>query len=263
MGNVLRFKGSFTRAGFERVKSTYTVREISRQFGLSERHIRRWTREGLIPTAPGAEQGELRYDFRAMTGFRRVRELRSRGLSIRQVEAELRGQLNLFPAQEGELISLPLRRSPFEQALQLHENGDPKAAEAYEQAIRENDFVADAYCNLGILEFESGDRTAAFDRFTRALAHEPRHFESHFNLANLYFECGDLRLALLHYEIAAEIEPAFPDLYFNLGLLHAMNQDLEAALTALRKARALLPAAECARVDDLLTSVERASRVRP
>jgi tetratricopeptide (TPR) repeat protein len=262
MGNILKFSGEVTRSGFERVKSRYTVREISRQFGLSERYVRKWTREGLVPIAPDADREDPRYDFRALTGFRRVRELRSQGLTIRQVEAELRGQMNLFPPPSGELIQLPIKRSPFEEALRLHDSGDPRAAESYREAIRQNDYVADAYCNLGILEFETGNQAAAFDKFTKALAQDPRHFESHFNLANLYFECGDTRLALLHYQVAAEIEPAFPDLYFNLGILFAMSQDLDAALTALRRARELLPADESSRVDDLLASVEKASQIR-
>jgi DNA-binding transcriptional MerR regulator len=210
MDNVVRFPGAEVR-GFQRVKSTYTVREISHQFGLSEHHIRRWAKDGLIAAVP--DSGELRYDFRALGQFRRIRELRGQGLSIKQIEAELRGQLNLFPEPEGQLIRLPRRLSPFEEALLLHEHADKRASEAYRKAIQEGDSVADAYCNLGILEFEAGNLPAAFDRFTRALKADPRHFESHYNLASLYFDGDDLRLARLHYEFAAEIEPNFADIF--------------------------------------------------
>jgi tetratricopeptide (TPR) repeat protein len=258
MGNVIRFAEARARSGLERVKATYSAGEIARQFGLSTRHIRRWTQEGLIHTVPGTPEDQVAYDYRALTQFRRVRELRNRGLSIKQIEAELRGQLNLFPAPEGELIRLPRKLTSFEEALLLHERADPKASELYLKAIGEEDCVADAFCNLGILEFESGNVSGSFDRFTSALAHDPRHFESHFNLAYLYFEAGDLRLAQLHYEMAARIEPNHPDVYFNLGLVHAAGNHLNAALDALRKARELAPEEEREKVEALLSSVEKA-----
>jgi len=110
MSKVIQFPSDSTRRpSLQRVKSTYTVREISEQFGLSETYIRRWTREGFIEAAR-AETGELRYDFRALKQFRRVRELRAQGLSPKQIDAELRGQLNLFPGPEGRLIRLPIRQ---------------------------------------------------------------------------------------------------------------------------------------------------------
>ena len=252
MGDIVQFK-----YGFQRVQSTYTVRELSQQFGLSEYHIRRWTREGLIQTAAAAAEGELRYDFRALGVFRRIRELRHQGRSIRQIEAELRGQLNLFPDREGQLIRLPLNLSPFEEALALHERGDARALQAYERAISEGDCIPDAYCNMGILEFEANRTPAAFDRFTCALKHDPRHFESHFNLANLYFENGELRLARLHYELVAEIEPNFPNLYFNLGLVHAVNGDIEAAIGALNKAKEIDPDEDHGKVDEFLATLQR------
>jgi tetratricopeptide (TPR) repeat protein len=258
MGEIIQFPaGASAKCGFQRVQSTYTVREISRQFGLSEYHIRRWTREGLIVTAPSSNAGDLRYDFRALNLFRRVRELRHQGLSIRHIEAELRGQLNLFPEPEGRLIRLPLKLSPFEEALLLHEQGDARAEEAYRRAIAEGDSVSDAYCNLGIMEFESGRMAVAFDRFTSALKHDPRHFESHFNLANFYFENGELRLARLHYEVVAEIEPHFPNLYFNLGLVHAVDGNIEGAIAALNKAKEMAPDEDHSKVDEFLATLMR------
>ncbi len=263
MTNVVQFPlGAARGAGFERIKPVYTVREIGRRFGLSERVIRRWTREGLVRTAPWAKAGEFRYDFQALTQFRRVRELRNNGLSLRQIEAELRGQLNLFPEGPGRLIPMPSRLSPFEQALLLHERGDPGAADGYRRAIEKGECICDAYCNLGILEFEKGRLPKAFDCFTRALRHDPRHFESHVNLAHFYFECGDLRLSRLHYELAAEIEPGFPDLYFNLGVVHAVKGEFEQAVDVLKKARELLAGEDSARIEELLESIAKVMRAR-
>src|SRR5438045_7340085 len=86
------------KADYQRVKSTYSIREIKQMFGLSERTIRRWTEAGIIYGAPVGDSGEVTYDFQALTVFRRVREMRTQGLAIKQIEAELQGQLSLFRA---------------------------------------------------------------------------------------------------------------------------------------------------------------------
>src|SRR6185503_16109224 len=193
------------KADYQRVKASYSVREIKQLFGLSERTIRRWTDQGIIQATASAT--EPRYDFQALTQFRRVRELRAQGQSIRQIEAELQGQLHLFRGAERGRLSRLL--TPFEEALLLHEQGDAKAAESYQEAINDGDNVAEAYCNLGIINLDLGQLGKALDNFTLALKHEPRHVEAHYNLGNLYYDAGELSLAKLHYEAAAQIESGF------------------------------------------------------
>ena len=260
MSVIVPFSRTSQSKGLQRIQATYTVRDISRQFGLSENSIRRWTREGVIPTAPEAQAGELLYDFQALTVFRRIRELRNRGLTMRQVESELHGQLNLFPESGGRLIRLPVRRTPLEEALFLHEQGDEKAVEMYRQAILEGECVSDAYCNLGILEFENNAIIKAFDNFTNALKHDSRHFESHFNLAHLYFEAGDYRLAHLHYEISALLEPNSASVHFNLGLVYAVSNDLNAAIASLNKAKEHATDEELTQIEELLSCLAKATR---
>src|SRR3977135_2975090 len=84
------------KADYQRVKSSYTVREITQLFGLSERTIRRWTEQGIIQSSSAPEDQDLTYGFQALPQFRRVRDMRSQGQTIRQIEAELQGQLSLF-----------------------------------------------------------------------------------------------------------------------------------------------------------------------
>ncbi len=258
MSVLVQFPEAAQSKGLQRIQATYTVREISRQFGLSENAIRRWTREGVIQAVSPTPDGELRYDFQALTQFRRARELRSRGLTLRQIEAELHGQLNLFPEKGGRLIQLPARLTPFEEALILHERGDKRAIDMYRKAIHGGECIADSYCNLGILEYEANNIAKAFDHFTNALKYDPRHFESHFNLAHLYFEAGDFRLARLHYEISGVIEPGNASVHFNLGLIHAMNGDLIAAITSLNSAKEYATEEELTQIEELLASLRNA-----
>jgi tetratricopeptide (TPR) repeat protein len=226
------------KADYQRVKSNYSIREIKQLFGLSERTIRRWTEQGIIQATSAPESKDYIFDFHALTQFRRVRELKSQGQSIRQIEAELQGQLNLFRPDVARLARL---LTPFEEALLLHEQGDPKAADCYVEAIGEGDNVAEAYCNLAIISLEAGNVAKALDNFTLSLKSDPRHVEAHYNLGNLYYDAGELPLARLHYEAATQIEPGFSLVYFNLALVYHKLSEGAAAATALEKYMHLEP----------------------
>lgn len=256
MARILPFPAE-ARRGFQRVQSAYTLRQISRQFGIPIKYIQRWLEDGLLVAVKGAGDGELVFDIRSLARFRNIRERKAGGASIKEIDAELRGQLTLFGPPTGELLRLPERQSTFEYALMLFDRGAPEAEERFESALAQGDHPADCHCNLGILLFERGDVTGALDEFTLALAADPRHVESHFDLANLYFETGDLKLARLHYEAALHIEPEFADAWFNLGLLLAQMGDLSAASTALRKYSVL---AEDTTVLELVSRIEEAAQ---
>src|SRR5216683_436368 len=218
------------KADYQRVKSSYSVREIKQLFGLGERTVRRWTEAGIIQATPGTEGGDFTYDFQALTLFRRVREMRAQGLTIKQIEAELQGQLSLFRPAGGQIARL---LTPFEEALVLHEHGDMKAVEFYAEAINEGDNV------------------------TQSLKHDPRHVEAHYNLANLYYDAGDFPLARLHYEAAAQIEPNFSLVYYNLALVYHRLTNVAAATQALHKYKELEPSdEEIELVDQLLNAME-------
>lgn len=244
------------KADYQRVKSSYSVREIKQMFGLSERTVRRWTEVGIIYGTPIGETGDFTYDFQALTLFRRVREMRTQGLTIKQIEAELQGQMSLFRPEGGQL-QLSRLLTPFEEALVLHEQGDTGSVEFYVQAISEGDNVAEAYCNLGIIELDSGDTIGALENFTQSLKNDPRHVEAHYNLANLYYDAGDFPLARLHYEAAIQIEPNFSLVYYNLALVYHRLNNVEGARQALNKYRDLEPGdEEIELVDQLLKAMD-------
>lgn len=162
-------------------------------------------------------------------------------------------QLNLFSA--GKVISLHAL-SPFEEALLLDERGEVHdAIRAYRRAIDAGDHLADAYCNLGILESQAGHHARAIDCFTKGLKENPRHHEAHYNLANLYAEVSNYPLAKVHYEIAIEIDPTFPNSYFNLGLTLAVLRDFRAAIANLIRYKELTPGEDHRQTDDLIASL--------
>jgi len=194
-------------------------------------------------------------------GFERVKVKKGR-----KKDPEKHGQMNMFsPASEqhpARIVSLSSRFSPFEEALLLDERGEKNAAESYKKAISNGDSVADAYCNLGILESKAGETEKAFDCFTKSLKEDPRHLESHYNLANLYFDMDNLRLAQQHYEIATQIDPKFPNIYFNLGLVLAISENLQEAVDVLGKYQKLVPEEEGCKADELLASLKSSLAVQ-
>jgi len=244
------------KADYQRVKSSYSVREIKQLFGLSERTVRRWTEAGIIFGTPAGDSGDFTYDFQALTLFRRVREMRAQGLTIKQIESELQGQMSLFRPEGGQ-VQVARLLTPFEEALLLHERGDTKASEFYVEAINAGDNVAEAYCNLGIIELDRGNTIGALENFTQSLKNDPRHVEAHYNLANLYYDAGDFPLARLHYEAATQIEPNFSLVYYNLALVYHRLNNVPAATQSLNRYKELEPSdEEIELVDQLLKAME-------
>lgn len=182
-------------------------------------------------------------------GFKPVRK--------KKEETPTKGQLNLFAG--GKIVKLS-NLTPFEEALMLDESGDPRAKALYQKAIEVKESLADAYCNLGILESQDKNYTKAIDCFTLCLKEEPRHFEAHYNLANLYAELGNYPLAKVHYQISIEVEPAFPNSYFNLGLTLAMNKEIEEAIQALVNYRRLAHPDDRGPAEELINSLTRTFR---
>jgi tetratricopeptide (TPR) repeat protein len=182
-------------------------------------------------------------------GYKRVRKRRA---------VENPDQLDLFPSGKAQILSFNSGLSCFERALLRDESGDVQAAaELYATAIAEEDCVADAYCNLGILETQKGNIVKAFDCFTSSLKHSPRHSEAHYNLANLYFEVNDFRLAQLHYEMTTEVEPEFANAHFNLALVQAINNDLAASAKSLATYRSLVTEEESRIAGELLEDLKK------
>ena len=182
-------------------------------------------------------------------GYSRVRK--------RSGRADDPNQLDLFLPPPARIANFSSAMSVFEQALLCDERGEAQAAELYARAIENQECVADAFCNLGIIESKKGNTAKAFDCFTTALKHDPRHAEAHYNLANLYFEVNDFRLAHLHYEMAAEVDPTFANVYFNLALVQSLNHELAAAIATLTKYQGLVPADEARHADELLRSLRQ------
>lgn len=182
-----------------------------------------------------------------------------RAKAKKRPKPERHGQLNLFDqpeSREARILQLKTNLNTFEEALMMDKQGDPKAADLYLKAIESGDFAADAWCNLGIMEFENEQKSKAINCFTNALKQDPRHFESHYNLANVYLEVENLELAKMHYEVAAEIEPDSPNVYYNLGVVYAMHKEFEMAVKSIERFIELTPGEGSSEAREFLLSLK-------
>ncbi len=130
---------------------------------------------------------------------------------------------------------LPTESSAFERALRLHDQDDLRARTWYKLAIESGDCVADAWCNLGILESGEGWKSKAIQCFRKAILVEPRHFEAHFHLGNLFFDSGNFSEARIHYRIAEDISADHPPLMHQQAMIMLMERQYGEAINLLKR----------------------------
>lgn len=260
MAKILPFSSKTTpRRPLRPVELEYSVRDVVRQFGIPEYQVRRLAKEGRIPVTENA-RGELRFEFRALSAFRRIRELRHKGLPLREIEQEFEGQQDLFKGG-GVLLEFAQPGGIFEDALLHFSRRLPGAEAKLRRAVSEGDAADDALCNLGILAYESGDGQGAARLFQDALKKNPHHVEAHYNLGVLFQSVGRDDAARKHYESALEEEPLFADALFNLGLILAEAQELEAAYNCFSTYKEVSgPSEDEEVVSDLLSVLDNAIR---
>jgi len=147
----------------------------------------------------------------------------------------------------------------FERGCELDADSDKwaEAIEAYEKALELEEDYADAYCNLGAVRYNQGQRAAARRAFEACLAREADHVEANFNLANVLEEVGDDGGALKHYRRALASDPLYPDLHINLALLYEKIGRTRGACDHWRRVLQLDPKGSWAEVARL--RIERAS----
>ena len=173
----------------------------------------------------------------------------------KKVDLEEYGQLNLFDPQptEAKILRINQFLTPFEEALIADEQGRTEAAkELYQKAVLAKDCVADAYCNLGIIQSNEGNWVSAINSFSKSLTFDPRHHEAHYNLANIYGDQEDFKLAIMHYRMTIEICPEFYNAYYNLALIYAVKKEYKEAISLLNKFKEYAPEEEIINADQLM-----------
>lgn len=124
--------------------------------------------------------------------------------------------------------------------LALKRNYD-EAAHNYREALKLDSCFADAWNNLGTLQFEQHKYEKALESYNQAILCNPQFMDTYFNRSNVLYELNNLELALKDLQ---KIQQKFPDtsiVYFSRGLIYTKLQQYDSAKRAFRKAKSLNP----------------------
>jgi sugar lactone lactonase YvrE/tetratricopeptide (TPR) repeat protein len=111
----------------------------------------------------------------------------------------------------------------------------------YEGEIKKGGKDVDAQLQLGIVEYEFGNREAAVTEFNKVLALDPSNAAAVNNLGNIAFLEGDNAEAEKRYVQAAKLEPEDPNIWLNILKTAIRLKKADAARDAGQKAVALAP----------------------
>ena len=92
-----------------------------------------------------------------------------------------------------------------------------EALDHINDALRQDDQLAQAYFLKGFVFKEIGDTALAKSSFQTATEVDPDHFEAYMELGSLYASQNDL-LALDYFETALQINPNSAEAYYNKGM---------------------------------------------
>jgi len=258
------------------MEETFTVKDISRLFGLSESRIRYWSQTGFI--GPSIRRGNRRfYNFSDLIGIKVARDLLESGMSLQRVRKNLTSLRSLLPD-----VDRPLSR------LRVQSDGE-------RMWVHSEDASFDVTSGQMMLELSTGDlqddvvrildlarpprhripatvseetpdsephphRTAyrwflsglsshedrgtldeAMDAYRRALELDPSLAAAHTNLGIACFDKGDLDQARTHFERALSLDPDQPEARYNLANLYEQESQLELAIAEFRRVVASRP----------------------
>ncbi len=271
----------------------YSVRDVSRIFGLNESRIRYWAQTGIVN--PSEERnGRRYYTFQDLIGIKTAVELLESGLSLQKVRKNLNGLRKLLPKVDKPLSRLRIR-SDGERIMVVSED---KVFEAETRQVlldfrtgRFRDQVA-MLLDLGRpvknrtralseteaeqprqsayrwfvegLRLDQKDDTLeqAADAYRRALDLDPGLAAAHTNLGNIYFRLGRKADATAHYERALALDPDQPEARYNLANIHEQAGRLELAIAEYRRVVAACPEFPDAHFNLALTLEQVGSRLQ-
>lgn len=128
----------------------------------------------------------------------------------------------------------------FQQAVALEEQSPAEAVDRYTEALAHNPRHADAHVNLGRLLHTRGRLREAEAHYVASLVVRPDDATATFNLAVVLEDLGRVDEAIARYTEALRLDPGCVDAYFNLSRLYEKKGEKVAALRHLKDYRRLV-----------------------
>ena len=137
----------------------------------------------------------------------------------------------------------------LEQGKQLYrEDQDTKAVETFQQAIKIDPDLAEAYFRLalsyealGKQEESEAQYKKAVDAYKKHLDNSPDDAEAHYNLGQTYANLGNFSEAIREYRQATKLKTDDPDIYYDLGVAHTKLAQYDQAAAAFSKSLEIDP----------------------
>ncbi len=127
----------------------------------------------------------------------------------------------------------------FQQAIALEEQSPGEAVEKYTEALAQNPRHADAHVNLGRLLHSRGRLREAEAHYVASLVCRPNDCTATFNLAVVLEDLGRVDEAIARYTEALRLDPGCVDACFNLSRLYEKKGERVSALRHLKDYRRL------------------------
>jgi tetratricopeptide (TPR) repeat protein len=233
-------------------KEEYSRADVRRKFGLSERQLRSWERQRLIPTASS-------YSFSDLIAFQTLIKLRENKISSREILRaleSLREKLGwvkqplseLRVVSDGGRIAVQLSGQKMEaisgqilfdfDASEL--GGIKNFPERKPKFNRSHE--SEAWFQKGLELEESGAPVEdAVDAYRKVLDLNPGAAGALVNLGTIYYRLHKFEEAEKYYLAAIEADPEYPLAQFNLGNLYDEQGRFPEAVDFYRRALELNP----------------------
>ena len=129
------------------------------------------------------------------------------------------------------VVTAPKADDFFIQGVDKQNKGDNQGAIiAYNEAIRLNPNLAEAYNNRGIVRDELGDKPGAIDDYNLAIKFNPNLAQAYNNRGVVRKELGDKPGAIDDFNQAIKINPNDADAYYNRGIVRKELGDKQGAI---------------------------------
>jgi tetratricopeptide (TPR) repeat protein len=239
-----------------RGEQLYTPAMLSQALGISVHQVRRWERLGLIH--PVSRVYRLPYfDFREVSGVRRLAQLIEAGVPIREIKSGLDRLQDLIGNVERPLAQLELLAGDhhmlfrdaegrlkttsgqilldFEppQSSDEFAHDDIPAVIPMEEPDR-SDWTAADWLDEARRLVDTGIPRGAVEACRLSLMEDHDAPEAHFLLAEALFRLDNPHGALERYYVATELDHNYLEAWTQLGCVHAGLGDHESAISAFR-----------------------------
>ncbi len=215
-------------------KQAYTREEARRLVGVSERQLKSWENQKLLPH-------HLQYSFRELLALRTLIRLRKDSVPAAQIKRALTALRRKLAHLEDPLTDLKLYADG--KRIRVEIEGKAMEAESFQLLLnfdqielrrmlefpakdpeveeREKRAVAERWFQRG-LELEQSGQAAetVIEAYEKALELDPKSAGALVNLGTIYFNGRDYPRAKKYYERALEVDPQYALAHFDLANLY-------------------------------------------